>query len=326
MPRRDLSALIERARSAHGDAALARRAMALVDLTSLRGGETSGGDRGPVPPRRDARHGRRLHLCRARSARPARCSRAARVRLATVANFPHGGDDIAAARPRRRRRSRPAPTRSTWWHRSAPCWRAMSVSSASWSRPAGLPPAPGITLKLILETGVLARARPDHGRGAGRGDGGRRLPQDLDRQDRGRRHAGGRGGAAGGAAREAGGRVGFKAAGGIRTAADAAAYLLLADAHHGPGLGHRRERFRFGASSLLDDLLGQGGAGTRLLMQPCLPQEIIRAKRDGNRLAAEEIAFFVARPDRRQHRRGPGGGLRDGGVPARHDAARRRWR
>ena len=37
-------------------------------------------------------------------------------------------------------------------------------------------------------------------------------------------------------------------------------------------------------------------------MPAYLPQEIIRAKRDGNELAAEEIAFFVARPDRRQHR------------------------
>jgi deoxyribose-phosphate aldolase len=58
---------------------------------------------------------------------------------------------------------------------------------------------------------------------------------------------------------EAGGRVGFKAAGGIRTAADAAGYLQLADAILGPGWASPRT-FRFGASSLLDDLIGRGGA------------------------------------------------------------------
>ena len=53
--------------------------------------------------------------------------------------------------------------------------------------------------------------------------------------------------------------MGFKAAGGIRTAADAAAYLHLAGAIMGQDWANPRT-FRFGASSLLDDLLGQGGA------------------------------------------------------------------
>jgi deoxyribose-phosphate aldolase len=47
---------------------------------------------------------------------------------------------------------------------------------------------------------------------------------------------------------------GFKASGGIRTAEDAAAYLELADALFGPGWA-TPATFRFGASSLLDDLL-----------------------------------------------------------------------
>jgi deoxyribose-phosphate aldolase len=42
VPRRDLKALIERARAARADPALARRAAGLVDLTSLRGDETAG--------------------------------------------------------------------------------------------------------------------------------------------------------------------------------------------------------------------------------------------------------------------------------------------
>jgi deoxyribose-phosphate aldolase len=47
---------------------------------------------------------------------------------------------------------------------------------------------------------------------------------------------------------------GFKASGGIRTAEAAAAYLELADALFGPGWATPRT-FRFGASSLLGDLL-----------------------------------------------------------------------
>jgi deoxyribose-phosphate aldolase len=50
------------------------------------------------------------------------------------------------------------------------------------------------------------------------------------------------------------GQGGFKASGGIRTADDAAAYLELADALFGPEWA-KPATFRFGASSLLDDLL-----------------------------------------------------------------------
>ncbi|TVQ40671.1 MAG: deoxyribose-phosphate aldolase [Wenzhouxiangella sp.] len=60
---------------------------------------------------------------------------------------------------------------------------------------------------------------------------------------------------------DSGRAVGFKAAGGIRTTAEAGAYLdLAADL-----LGEhwlRPERFRFGASSLLDDLLQTLGLGS----------------------------------------------------------------
>ena len=50
-----------------------------------------------------------------------------------------------------------------------------------------------------------------------------------------------------------GARVGFKASGGIRTVADAAAYIALCEAV----LGHdalRPARLRIGASSLLNDI------------------------------------------------------------------------
>ena len=70
--------------------------MSLIDLTSLGGSETRGRDRAPVRARGAPWHGRHLHLCRACRS-PARALDGSAVRLATVANFPHGGDDIAAA-------------------------------------------------------------------------------------------------------------------------------------------------------------------------------------------------------------------------------------
>lgn len=57
-----------------------------------------------------------------------------------------------------------------------------------------------------------------------------------------------------GVIRETGGKIGFKAAGGIRDLDEAARYLEIADRIMGPDWVRARI-FRFGASSLLDDLL-----------------------------------------------------------------------
>jgi deoxyribose-phosphate aldolase len=62
------------------------------------------------------------------------------------------------------------------------------------------------------------------------------------------------------AIRDAGGDRGFKASGGVRTTGDAARYLALADEVLGPAYP-APQRFRFGASSLLDDLLATLGHG-----------------------------------------------------------------
>ena len=61
-----------------------------------------------------------------------------------------------------------------------------------------------------------------------------------------------------GAIKAAGATAGFKAAGGVRTTAEAAAYLNLADEILGPDWA-TPATFRFGASSLLDDLLATIG-------------------------------------------------------------------
>lgn len=60
--------------------------------------------------------------------------------------------------------------------------------------------------------------------------------------------------------RDSGRPVGFKAAGGIRTVRDAAHYLDLGESILGPAW-LRPERFRFGASGLLDDILSTLGFG-----------------------------------------------------------------
>ncbi len=62
--------------------------------------------------------------------------------------------------------------------------------------------------------------------------------------------------------RDSGRPVGFKAAGGIRTVEEAAVYLDLAREILGEQW-LRPERFRFGASGLLDDLLNRLGSGAR---------------------------------------------------------------
>ena len=65
--------------------------------------------------------------------------------------------------------------------------------------------------------------------------------------------------------RDSGRPVGFKAAGGVRTAQDAAAYLAIADRIMGPGWASPAT-FRFGASSLLGNLLttlGHDAGATR---------------------------------------------------------------
>lgn len=66
------------------------------------------------------------------------------------------------------------------------------------------------------------------------------------------------------AIRESGKPVGFKAAGGIRTVAEAAQYLAIADEVMGPEWA-TPATFRFGASSLLADVLGALGAESRSL-------------------------------------------------------------
>ncbi len=94
--------------------------------------------------------------------------------------------------------------------------------------------------------------------------------------------------------------VGLKPSGGIRTLADASAYLALVDEALGPS--GPRPPPSASASGLYDALIsaiegrapeGGAGEGALLMAGAFLPQEIIRRKRDGGVLSADEISFMV---------------------------------
>lgn len=235
------------------------RAIALLDLTTLTGSETEA---------------EIAVLCaRARGAgvaavcvyppSVARCVRelaGTPVRVAAVANFPAGDAD-----PQRASRDSDDAVQAGAdevdvvlpYARYAAGETAEALAVVEAARRA----TAGATLKVILETGQLAdpaliRRAADDALAAG---------ADFVKTSTGKTSPGATLEAAVPmleAVRDAG-RGGFKASGGIRTAEDAAAYLALADDLLGPGWASR-ETMRFGASSLLGDLLAAlGAAGGR---------------------------------------------------------------
>lgn len=250
------------ARAAAGDPAAAARALPLLDLTSLTGTETE--DEIATLCRRSVDAGTAAvciyprHLATARAALTG-----SGVRLATVVAFPHGGDDIGAA----------AEEAAAVVVAGAQEVDVVAPLRAIMEGDVGLVGdlveacrdaiGPGITLKLILETGLLdapdriaaaARTAVMAGVGFLKTSTGK-VPVGATLES---------------AAvllqviAEAGGRVGLKVSGGVRTTADAARYLALADAVMGTAWV-TPATFRIGASSLLDDLLRTLGRadGTR---------------------------------------------------------------
>ncbi len=258
MPRRDLSALIERARAAKAGPTLARRAIGLVDLTSLRGDETAGEIEALCRRAREAGTAAVCiyppHLATARAALAG-----SGVRLATVANFPEGREDLTAA----------AVEVAAAVAHGADEVDVVAPINAVFEGDVGLggetveaaraAAGPRVTLKIILETGVLKT--PERITAAARA--AVMAGVDFLKTSTGKTPVSATPEAATlllEVIEEAGGRVGLKAAGGIRTADDAAGYLLLADEIMGPGWAGSG-RFRLGASSVLDDLLRVAGGG-----------------------------------------------------------------
>jgi deoxyribose-phosphate aldolase len=239
-------------------ATAARRALPLVDLTSLGDDDTperiaalcaqAGTAAGPVAavcihPRFVAQAAEAL------SGTP--------VRVATVANFPAGRLDPRGVRVEAERAIADGAHEVDVvlpYLAFASGERRAALEVVEEARAA----TAGATLKVILETGRLESESLVRAAAAGALEAG----ADFVKTSTGKLQPG----ATLQAARpmlEAirdHGRGGFKAAGGVRTAEDAAGFLALADEVVGEGWTSP-ETFRFGASSLLGDLLDALGAG-----------------------------------------------------------------
>lgn len=237
--------------------ALALRALAALDLTCLD---------------EDARPDRIEALCRAArtrfgdaaavcvypeyilSARQALAALgASTIHVATVANFPDGGEDPArAARETRRALAAGADEVDVVFP-----WRALlgGLEQPGYDLVRGCKALCGerARLKVILETGHLAQPALV-----------RRASQiaieagaDFIKTSTGKLAVNATPGAAVimlEAIRDSGGHCGFKAAGGVRQLVDAARYFDIADRMLGTDWASP-ERFRIGASSLLDEIL-----------------------------------------------------------------------
>ena len=237
--------------------ALARRALAALDLTSL--GEDD--DRARIEALCDAAntaHGVPAAMC----VYPewiATCRRRLhdlglqQVAVATVVNFPEGAADPA----RVHRETRRALAAGAHEIDVVLPWRHLQAGDAAIAR-AVLDACreacgPNVRMKVILETGALeTEALTREAAGIALDAGADFLKTST-------------GKVAVNATPEAArillqasharrGQCGFKAAGGIRTLADAAGYFALADDILGPHWA-TPERFRFGASSLLGEIL-----------------------------------------------------------------------
>ena len=180
--------------------------------------------------------------------------------------------------------------------------RGDTAPPATWSRPCARPCARRPLLKVILETGELADPRR-------RSRDASRLAiaagADFIKTSTGKSPVSATPEAAEtmlhGDPREPAGRSASRSSGGIRTLADAATYLALADRIMGPGWASPAT-FRLGASSLLDALMA-APRGCRQPERDCheaAAGDHPRASATAATLDAAEIAAFIAGPDRRR--------------------------
>ncbi|MCG6656861.1 deoxyribose-phosphate aldolase [Halomonas campisalis] len=174
------------------------------------------------------------------------------VKIATVTNFPHGGDDImAAARQTRAAVASGADEVDVVFpYRALMAGNeAVGVALVEACRQA----CGSATLKVILESGELAAPSLIRRASELAIEGG----ADFLKTSTGKVEVNATLEAAEimlQVIRDSGKEVGFKAAGGVRTAAEAQAYLQLAERLMGADW-ITPAHFRFGASGLLDDLL-----------------------------------------------------------------------
>jgi deoxyribose-phosphate aldolase len=244
-------------------AAAARRALPLLDLTDLgEAADEAATDRlcaraARPDPARSTLHAAAVCLWPRFVARAEAQLKSAPVRIATVANFPRGADLASAvvALVEKALADGADEIDLVMNHRAFRAGRAGDAA-AGIARVRAAVPATRL-LKVILETGELGP--PATIRAAARlavAEGADMLKTSTGKAKVNATLASTR--VLLEVARESGRAVGVKAAGGIRTTADAAAYLALADETMGAGWA-APSTFRFGASGLLDDLLAALG-------------------------------------------------------------------
>lgn len=249
--RLDLDAILAAADARPITAAVARRFVSVIDLTTLNGDETEGDI--------EALCGRALShgvaaVCVLPQVIPtaSRCLAGSRVKLATVANFPAGGDDLAGI----------AEAVAEAVVAGAQEVDIVAPLEATLDGDVGLTGelitlcrervGPGVTLKLILETGRLQR--PELITAVARSAVMAGI--DFLKTSTGKIPVGATPEAAAllfAVAQEAEGRVGVKVSGGIRTARDAMRYWQLGETVMGADW-LTPTHFRLGASKLLDEL------------------------------------------------------------------------
>lgn len=250
--------------TARSPADVARIALACLDLTSLNDADTEA-QITSLCERAAGAHGNVAAVCVwPRFARLARRLAPATVKVAAVANFPDGSTDIE----RTRRDTAEIVQAGAQEVDVVLPWRALAAGDAAGAAAllrAARHASDGLVLKVILETGELreaalieAAARLALAEGA-----------DFLKTSTGKTPVSATPQAAALMLRaiaddpQARARVGFKAAGGIRSVADAAVYLDLVEAALG-ATALAPTRLRIGASALLGDIEAvlAGRAGT----------------------------------------------------------------
>lgn len=244
--------------------AAARTALACLDLTSLNDTDDAAAIRA-LCARAAGPGGRPAALCVwPRFVALAKANAPAGVRVAAVANFPAGGQDVASAVADA---TAIVAAGGDEVDLVLP-WRALQAGDAAGAAAvvrAVRTACAGYTLKLILESGDLATPALVHQASLIGLDAG----VDFLKTSTGKTSSGATPEMAlvmlqAIAGHPRGAVVGFKASGGIRTVADAAVYIQLVQQTLGAA-ALQPARLRFGASGLLDDiesvLANRGSAG-----------------------------------------------------------------
>jgi deoxyribose-phosphate aldolase len=231
--------------------ATARIALACLDLTSL-GEHDTPADIERLRKRALGRFGTPAAVCVwPRLAAAARARLPAAVAVAAVANFPAGGTDVESAL----RDTREIVAAGAQEVDVVLPWRALAAGDERPAREllaAVRTACSGLVLKVIVESGelrepALVRRACEIALDAG---------ADFVKTSTGKTATGATPDAAEvmlRAVAECGRAAGFKASGGVRTVADAARYAALVE-HHLGAAALVPQRFRIGASGLLDDI------------------------------------------------------------------------